>query len=56
MSTFYKLIEGPDAEALTASNKSLITSILSVGTLYVLLIPLKPSFQSPQQTDRQTKR
>lgn len=35
MKTFYQLIEGPDAVALNATNKSLITSILSAGTLYV---------------------
>lgn len=35
MKTFYTLIEGPDATALNATNKSLITSILSAGTLYV---------------------
>lgn len=35
MQTFYKLIEGQDATALSATNKSLITSILSAGTLYV---------------------
>lgn len=35
MSTFYHLIEGQDATALSATNKSLITSILSAGTLYV---------------------
>ncbi|KAI0011182.1 general substrate transporter [Xylariaceae sp. FL0662B] len=32
MPYFYKQIEGPDAEALSATNKSLITSILSAGT------------------------
>lgn len=36
MAPFYELIEGPGATALTANNKSLITSILSAGTLYVL--------------------
>lgn len=38
MSTFYKLIEGENAEALSASNKSLITSILSVGTFFGAII------------------
>lgn len=38
MKTFYQLIEGPDATALNATNKSLITSILSAGTLYVFLM------------------
>lgn len=33
MKAFYQLIEGPDATALNATNKSLITSILSAGTL-----------------------
>lgn len=35
MTAFYKLIDGADATALSATNKSLITSILSAGTLYV---------------------
>lgn len=35
MKTFYHLIEGSNASALSATNKSLITSILSAGTLYV---------------------
>ncbi|KAJ4393993.1 hypothetical protein N0V93_003210 [Gnomoniopsis smithogilvyi] len=38
MKTFYTLIEGPDATALNATNKSLITSILSAGTFFGALI------------------
>jgi len=35
---FIRLIEGPDAEALSGSNLSLITSILSAGTFFGALI------------------
>ncbi|KAK5938219.1 hypothetical protein PMZ80_009189 [Knufia obscura] len=35
---FYKSVEGPDAEALSSSNTSLVTSILSAGTFFGALI------------------
>ncbi|CAN8098162.1 unnamed protein product [Discula destructiva] len=38
MTPFYQLIEGADATALSASNKSLITSILSAGTFFGAII------------------
>ncbi|KAK8109849.1 hypothetical protein PG999_007986 [Apiospora kogelbergensis] len=38
MSYFIKVIEGPDATVMSASNKSLITSILSAGTFFGALI------------------
>ncbi|KAJ1329345.1 Monosaccharide transporter [Microdochium nivale] len=34
MKQFYQGVEGPDATALSATNKSLITSILSAGTFF----------------------
>ena len=34
MEQFYKGVEGPDATALSSTNKSLITSILSAGTFF----------------------
>jgi sugar porter (SP) family MFS transporter len=38
MAPFYHVIEGDSATALSASNKSLITSILSVGTFFGAII------------------
>ena len=35
---FIKIIEGPDAKALTSSHQSLITSILSCGTFFGAII------------------
>lgn len=38
MDYFIKVIEGPDATVMSATNKSLITSILSAGTFFGALI------------------